>query len=164
MELQQHHRRQCAGSSKTMFESPNTQPLIVQEHHRHQRDGSSKTMFEPPNTRPRILREHHRRQRDGSSKAMFKSPITQPQWLREHHLHVQELPETIVPTAWARRLIWKRCTTWMYNICMSCVHVCDSCMYWLSGCCVVTHFARCAQHHHNNGRLKEKILLNLPKT
>ena len=31
--LQEHHRRQCAGSSKTMFESPNTRPRILHEHH-----------------------------------------------------------------------------------------------------------------------------------
>ena len=39
-----------AGSSKTMFESPNTQPQSLQEHHRRQCARSSKTMFESPNT------------------------------------------------------------------------------------------------------------------
>ena len=44
--LQEHHRRQCIGSSKRMFESPNTQPLWLQQHHRRQCVGSSKSMFE----------------------------------------------------------------------------------------------------------------------
>ena len=84
LQLQQHHRRQRVGSSKTMFESPNTRPrscsnitdasvmevarrcsnlqtlnLRLREHHRRQCVGSSKTMFESPNTQPLRLQEHH---------------------------------------------------------------------------------------------------------
>jgi len=71
---------------------------MLQQDHRRQRAGSSKTMFESPNTQPRWLLQHHRRQRAGSSKTMFESPNTQPLRLDQHHLRVQERPATIAPT------------------------------------------------------------------
>ena len=83
--LQQNHRCQRVGSSKTMFESPHTRPRMVQQHHRRQRVGSSKTMFESPNTQPLCCMQNHRRQRVGSSKTMFESPNTQPRRLQQHH-------------------------------------------------------------------------------
>ena len=57
-QLLQHYRRQRDGSSKTIFESPNTRPLELQQNHRRQRDGSSKTMFKPLHviTQPLLLR------------------------------------------------------------------------------------------------------------
>ena len=44
-----------------MFEYRITQPQRLQQHHRRQRAGSSKTMFESPNTRPQKLLEDHLR-------------------------------------------------------------------------------------------------------
>ena len=108
LQLQQNHRRQFVGSSKTMFKSPNTHPLQLQQDHRCQFVGSSKRMFKTPITQPRTLRQHHGHQFVGSRKRMFKPPNTQPRLLQQRHHRVQERPETIAPKPSAK--VARRCS------------------------------------------------------